>query len=99
MRASACLQFIYSLLSSEVDKIRSHGVLLTAAELVHAEGRGHVLVSHLVPHPPPHVHHLELQSMLLLAVVLDLGVHPLHQGVPLHQHVSEGRACEDPDNL
>ena len=37
--------------------------------------------------------------MFLFAVFLDLGIHPLHQGVPLHQHVSEGGAREDPDNL
>ena len=37
--------------------------------------------------------------MLLLTVVLDLGVDPLHQGVPLHQHVSEGGAGEDPHNF
>ena len=37
--------------------------------------------------------------MLLSAVFLDLGVDILHQGVPLHQHVREGRAREDPDHL
>ena len=37
--------------------------------------------------------------MFLATVFLDLGVDILHQGVPLHQHVSEGRAREDPDNL
>ena len=34
-----------------------------------------------------------------IRVHLDLGVDPLHQGVPLHQHVSEGGAREDPDHL
>ena len=56
---------INSLLSSEINKVRPHGVLLTAAEFVHAEGGGHVLVSHLVPHPPPHVHHLTEWSSLI----------------------------------
>ena len=51
---------IDSLLCSKVDKVRSHGVLLTAAELVHAEGRGGVLVGHLVPHAPPHVNNLNI---------------------------------------
>ena len=37
--------------------------------------------------------------MFLSAIFLDLGVHVLHQGVPLHQHVREGGAREDPDNL
>ena len=37
--------------------------------------------------------------MLLSAVLLDLGVDPLHQGVALHQHVGEGGAGEDPHNL
>ena len=37
--------------------------------------------------------------MFFFAVFLDLGVDPLHQGVPLHQHVSEGGAGEDPDHL
>ena len=37
--------------------------------------------------------------MSLLAVFLDLWVNPLHQGVPLHQHVREGRAGEDANNL
>ena len=93
------LLFIYSLLCSEVNKVRPHGVLLTASQLVHTEGGGHVLVSHLVPHPPPHVHHLVLQPVLLPAVLLDLGVDVLHQGVALHQHVSEGRAGEDSHHL
>ena len=87
------------LLGPEVDEVGTHGVLLTAPELVHAEGGGHVLVRHLVPDPPPHVHHLVLQPVLLPAVLLDLGIHVLHQGVPLHQHVREGGAREDPDNL
>ena len=88
-----------SLLSSEIYEVGSHAVLLTAPQLVHAECSGHVLVCHLVPHPPPHVHHLVLQPVLLPAVLLDLGVDILHQGVPLHQHVSEGGAREDSDNL
>ena len=37
--------------------------------------------------------------MLLSAVLLDLGVDVLHQCVPLHQHVGEGGAGEDPHNL
>ena len=60
---------------------------------------GHVLVCHLVSHPPPHVDHLVLEAVFLTTVLLDLRVDVLHQSVPLHQHVSEGRACEDPDNL
>ena len=108
------------LLSSKVDEVGAHGVLLAAPELVHAEGGGHVLVSHLVPEekssneqelrcisyqyvsspdPPSHVHHLVLETMFFSTVLLDLGVDILHQGVPLHQHVREGRAREDPDNL
>ena len=43
--------------------------------------------------------YLELQPMLFLAVFLYLWIHPLHQGVSLHQHVCEGGACEDADNL
>ena len=42
---------------------------------------------------------LKLQPMFLFAVFLYLGIHPLHQSVPLHQHVCEGGAREDPDNL
>ena len=42
---------------------------------------------------------LEFQSMLLFAVFLYLWVHPLHQGVPLHQHVGEGGAGEDAHHL
>ena len=97
----SCLHFIVQnlLLSSEVDEVGAHGVFLAASELVHAEGCGHVLISHLVPDPPSHVHHLILQTMFLPTVFLDLGVDILHQGVPFHQHVSEGRACEDPDDL
>ena len=87
------------LLCSKIDEVGSHGIFLATTELVHAEGGGHVLVRHLVPDPPPHVHHLVLQPVLLPAVLLDLGVHVLHQGVPLHQHVREGGAREDPDNL
>ena len=37
--------------------------------------------------------------MFLPAVLLDLGVDVLHQGVPLHQHVGEGGAGEDPHHL
>ena len=58
-----------------------------------------MLISHFIPHPPPHVHHLVLQPVLLPAVLLDLRVDVLHQGVPLHQHVGEGGAGEDPHNL
>ena len=43
--------------------------------------------------------YLELQPMLFLAVFLYLWIHPLHQGVSLHQHVCERGACEDADNL
>ena len=42
---------------------------------------------------------LEFQSMLLFTVFLYLWVHPLHQGVPLHQHVGEGGAGEDAHHL
>ena len=76
-----------------------------------------MLICHLVPHTPPHIHHLRiernlkkstslpnnnnlvLKPMLFPAVLLDLGVDVLHQAVPLHQHVSEGGACEDSHNL
>ena len=51
------------------------------------------------PDPPSHVHHLILKAVFFSTVLLDLGVDILHQGVPLHQHVREGRAREDPDNL
>ena len=37
--------------------------------------------------------------MFLPAVLLYLGIDPLHQSVPLHQHVGEGGAGEDPDHL
>ena len=43
--------------------------------------------------------YLVLKPMFLPAVLLDLGVDVLHQGVPLHQHVREGGAREDPHNL
>ena len=86
-------------LGPKVDEVWSHTELLTSSELIHTEGCGGMLIGHLIPDPPPHVHHLELQSMLLLAVVLDLGVHPLHQGVPLHQHVSEGGTGENSHHL
>ena len=78
-----------SLLSSKVDKVGSHAVFLAASQLIHAEGGGHVLVRHLVPHPPSHVHHLVLEPVLLPAVLFDLWVDILHQGVSLHQHVCE----------
>ena len=53
------------LLSSEVDEVGSHAVLLAALQLVHAELGRHVLVGHLVPHTPPHVHHLRVQSQMV----------------------------------
>ena len=37
--------------------------------------------------------------MLFSAVLLDLGIDVLHEGVPLHQHVREGGAREDPHHL
>ena len=43
--------------------------------------------------------HLELDSVFLPAVCLELGVHELHEHVPLHQHVREGGAREDPHHL
>ena len=89
----------YSLLGTKIDKVWSHGVSLTSSEFIHTESSCHVFICHLIPDPPPHVHHLVLQPVLLPAVLLDLGVDILHQGVPLHQHVSESGACEDPDNL
>ena len=58
-----------------------------------------MLVCHLVSHPPPHVHHLVLEAVFLATVLLDLRVDVLHQGVPLHQHVREGRAGEDSHHL
>ena len=58
-----------------------------------------MLVGHLVAHPPSHVDHLVLKSVLLPAVLLDLGVHVLHQSVPLHQHVRESGAGEDSHHL
>ena len=42
---------------------------------------------------------LELDSVAFSAVFSDSGVDELHQGVPLHQHVREGGAREDPHNL
>ena len=60
---------------------------------------GHVLVCHLVSHPPPHVDHLVLEAVFLTTVLLDLRVDVLHQGVPLHQHVSECGAGEDSHHL
>ena len=58
-----------------------------------------MLVCHLVSHPPPHVDHLVLEAVFLATVLLDLRVDVLHQRVPLHQHVGEGGAGEDSDNL
>ena len=60
---------------------------------------GHVLVCHLVSHPPPHVDHLVLEAVFLTTVLLDLRVDVLHQRVPLHQHVSERGAGEDSHHL
>ena len=37
--------------------------------------------------------------MFLSAIFLDLGVHVLHQRVPLHQHVRERRTGEDAHHL
>ena len=87
------------LLGAEVDEVGPHGEPLAVPELRHAQLRGHVLVGHLVPHPPPDVHHLELQPVLLAAVLLDLRIDVLHQGVSLHQHVRKGGAGEDADDL
>ena len=42
---------------------------------------------------------LVLQSVLLTAILLDLGVDVFHQRVPLHQHVSEGGTGEDTHHL
>ena len=89
----------YSLLSTKIDKVGSHGVSLASSEFIHTESSCHVLICHLIPDPPPHVHHLVLKPVLLPTILLDLGVDILHQGVPLHQHVSKGRAGEDSHNL
>ena len=43
--------------------------------------------------------YLKLQAMLLSTILLDLWIDPLHQRVPLHQHVGEGGAGEDTDDL
>ena len=43
--------------------------------------------------------YLKLQAMLLSTILLDLWIDPLHQSVPLHQHVGEGGAGEDTDDL
>ena len=43
--------------------------------------------------------HLELDAVFLPAVGLELGVDELHEHVPLHQHVREGGAREDPHHL
>ena len=59
------------LLGPEVDKVGAHGVLLTAPQLVHAEGGGHVLVGHLVPHSPPHVHNLRSMICGSFPAILD----------------------------
>ena len=45
------------------------------------------------------ISNLELQAMFLSAVCFELGIHKLHESVPLHRHVCECRAGEDPDNL
>ena len=37
--------------------------------------------------------------MFLPAVFLYFGIDPLHESVPLHEHVSEGGAGEDPNHL
>ena len=87
------------LLTSEIYEVWAHAVLLASAQLVHAESGGHMLVRHLVPDPPSHVNNLELQSVPLLAVVLNFGVDPLHQCVSLHQHIRKGWTSKYPDNL
>ena len=51
------------------------------------------------PDSPSHVHHLVLQPMFLPTILLDLRVDIFHQSVPLHQHVRESRAGEDPHHL
>lgn len=43
--------------------------------------------------------HLEFKPMLFPTVLLDPRIHVFHQGVPLHQHVGEGGAGEDADDL
>ena len=50
------------LLSSKVDKVWPHAVLLAGAQLRQAERRGQVLVRHLVSHSPPHIHNLRKSS-------------------------------------
>jgi len=37
--------------------------------------------------------------MLLPTILFDFRIDVLHEGVPLHQHVSEGGAGEDPHHL
>ena len=78
------------LLPSEIYEVWAHAVLLAPAQLIHAQSGGHVLIRHLVPNPPSHVDNLEFQSVPLLAVLLNLGVDPLHQGVSFHQHIRKG---------
>ena len=46
------------LLTPEVDKVGADGEVLAGAQLGQAQLRGQVVVGHLVPHSPPHVHNL-----------------------------------------
>ncbi len=43
--------------------------------------------------------YLIFKAMFLPAIFFDLGIDVLHEGVPLHQHVCEGGAGEDPHHL
>jgi hypothetical protein len=43
--------------------------------------------------------YLIFKAMFLPAIFFDLGIDVLHEGIPLHQHVCEGGAGEDPHHL
>jgi hypothetical protein len=43
--------------------------------------------------------YLIFKAMFLPAIFFDLGIDVLNEGVPLHQHVCEGGAGEDPYHL
>lgn len=72
-----------------VPKIKTH--------LFQADCSSLVIVSGLVPLTPPHVDHLELDTVPLAAVVLDFGEHLQAEHRLFLTHVRVGRRQVDPD--
>ena len=74
------LNLTYKTPNLTYDKVGTSGQVLTQLQLPQTELCPPVVVRGLVPHPPPHVHHLKLVPPGL-AVPLQTGIRPLHPRV------------------